>query len=69
MRENLIRARKKARLTQKEISQKTGITARQYTRLEAGTSDGSVRVWQRLKEITGESIDYLLEQENNPKEA
>lgn len=68
MRENLIRARKKARLTQKEISQKTGITARQYTRLEAGTSDGSIRVWQRLKEITGESIDYLLEQENNPKE-
>ena len=68
MRENLIRARKKARLTQKEISQKIGITERHYKSLEAGTSDGSVRVWQRLKEITGESIDYLLEQENNPKE-
>lgn len=68
MRKNLINTREKKHLTQAEMAKQLNVSVRQYQNLEAGTSDGSIRVWQRLKEITGESIDYLLEQENNPKE-
>lgn len=63
MRENLFNARKTIGYTQKEISENLGITKRQYQRLEAGTCDGSVKVWQQLKQILhAKSIDYLLEQ-------
>ncbi len=68
MRKKLINTREKKHLTQAEMAKQLNVSVRQYQNLEAGTSDGSIRVWQRLKEITGESIDYLLEQENNPKE-
>lgn len=50
-------------LTQVDIANELGITVRQFNRLEAGTSNGSVKVWQHLKELLGaKSIDYLLEQ-------
>lgn len=62
-RENLIKARKKYNYTQETISVKLGITPRQYQRLEAGTSKGSVDVWEKLKTILhAKSIDWLLEQ-------
>lgn len=63
MRTNLLNARKSLGYTQQEISENLGITKRQYQSLEAGTSDGSVKVWQQLKQILhAKSIDYLLEQ-------
>ena len=62
MRTNLINERKKKKLTQTEIAKILGITDRQYARLEAGTSNGSIKVWQSLKELFQKSIDYLLEQ-------
>lgn len=66
LRENLIRLRKKKKLTQAEIAQAIQLTVRQYGRLEAGTSDGSVKTWMALKELLGaRSIDYLLEQTVN----
>lgn len=66
MRENLIRLRKKKKLTQAEIAQAIQLTVRQYSRLEAGNSDGSVKTWIALKELLGaKSIDYLLEQTVN----
>ena len=44
---------------------KLEITLQHYQRLEAGTSEGSVKVWSRLKEIlNAPSIDHLLEQED-----
>ena len=62
-RENLIKARKKYNYTQETISEKLGITSRQYQRLEAGTTKGSVDVWEKLKVILrAKSIDWLLEQ-------
>lgn len=67
-RHNLINLRIEKRLTQAEIASKLKISERQYCRLEAGTSNGSVEIWQKLKEITGESIDFLLEQEVTAKE-
>lgn len=62
-RKNLIRLRKKKKLTQAQIAEAVHLTARQYSRLEAGTSDGSVKTWKALKELLGaKTIDYLLEQ-------
>jgi len=61
MRENLIAERKQKRLTKSEVAKIVGITPRQYDRLEAGTSDGSVKVWQKLKDLFKTSIDTLLE--------
>lgn len=60
---NLIRARKIHGYTQQELASKLDITERQYQRLEAGTSKGSVDVWEKLKLILrAESIDWLLMQ-------
>lgn len=67
MRKNLINARQKTQLTQVELATKLNITSRQYRNLEAGTSEGSVKVWNKLKEIlNAPSIDFLLEQEVTP---
>lgn len=63
MRKNLIQARKDTHMTQAEMASHIGLTLRQYTRLEAGTSDGSVKVWYKLKDLLHQPIDYLLEQE------
>ena len=63
VRRNLISLRQKKGLTQVDIANELGITVRQFNRLEAGTSNGSVKVWQNLKELLGaKSIDYLVEQ-------
>jgi DNA-binding XRE family transcriptional regulator len=63
MRNNLINARKKHEYTQLETAEMVGITERHYQKLEAGTSDGSIKVWERLKAILhAKSIDWLLEQ-------
>lgn len=64
MRKNLINLRKKIGLTQAQTAMKLGICIRQYKSLESGTSEGSVKVWQHLKELLGaKSIDFLLKQE------
>lgn len=63
MRENLICLRKRKKFTQADVAEAIHITVRQYSRLEAGTSDGSVKTWKALKELLGaKNIDYLLEQ-------
>lgn len=62
-RTNLINLRKEKGYTQIELANKAGITDKHYQSLEAGTSDGSVKVWQHLKELLeAESIDFLLKQ-------
>lgn len=63
MRKNLIKARKKQGCTQLELANKLGITERHYQNLEAGTSKGSVDIWEKLKVVLhAKSIDWLLEQ-------
>lgn len=63
MRKNLIKARKKQCCTQLELANKLGITERHYQNLEAGTSKGSVDIWEKLKVVLhAKSIDWLLEQ-------
>ncbi len=64
MRANLIYLRKKRGFKQEELAEKLKISTRQYQRLEAGTSDGSIKTWRKLKNtLNAETIDYLLEQE------
>ncbi len=66
MRKNLKDLRKKRGFSQKELAEKIDISERQYQRIEAGTSDGSVALWQNLKAILkSNTIDYLLEQEDD----
>lgn len=66
MRQNLIDSRKNKSLTQEELAEKLKLSTRQYQALEAGTSDGSIKKWYKLKEILGvQTIDFLLEQENH----
>lgn len=60
---NLITLRQNQKLTQKDIAAKLNISLKQYQRLEAGTSDGSIEVWRKLKKIFNKPIDFLLEQE------
>lgn len=62
MRQNLINKRKARKLTQVETAQIIGITVRHYNSIEAGTSDGSVKVWQKISDLFNKPIDYLLEQ-------
>ena len=65
MRQNLIAERKLNNLTQEHTAIKIGVTVRHYQALEAGTSKGSVDVWEKLRNLFNKSIDYLLEQESN----
>lgn len=50
-------------LTQKEVANHLGITERHYRDIEAGTSDGSVKLWKRLSKLLNVSLDILLEQD------
>lgn len=62
MRKNLVNTRNNKNLTQVETAKLISITVRHYKALEAGTSDGSMKVWVKLSELFGKTIDYLLEQ-------
>lgn len=60
MRENLRNARLEKSLTQAELARMLEISEKQYRRLEIATSDGSIKVWQKLSRLFGRTIDYLL---------
>lgn len=53
MRENLKKARQRLGLTQQQMAEKLGITARMYQRLESGEALGKITHWDRLEDITG----------------
>ena len=63
LRINIINERKKKQLTQTETAEFAGISTRQYQALEAGTSEGSIKVWKKLSDLFKQTIDYLLAQE------
>lgn len=67
MRKNLIKMRGKNGLTQLQVADRVNIGIRQYQSLEAGTSEGSMKVWKKLKQLFNENIDYLLEQVGEEK--
>ncbi len=61
MRINLIKERKKKHLTQIQIANNLKISERHYKSLEAGTSKGSMKIWENLKQFFHKSIDYLYQ--------
>jgi transcriptional regulator with XRE-family HTH domain len=60
MRPRLIQERKNYKTTQEEVAAFLGITTQHYQRLEAGTSYGSVKIWQQLSKRFNVSINALL---------
>lgn len=52
----IIDARKSAGLTQKQLSEKTGISQSDISRLETGNSNPSIRTLQRLAEGMGKKF-------------
>lgn len=67
IRKNLQDARKAAGLTQEDLAEKLRISARQYQRMEAGTSNGAFRHWDALEDLLGIHQRILREiRENHP---
>lgn len=61
VRQNLRKARKRKGLTQSDVARLLNITVRQYGAIETGASNGSVKVWQKIKRVLGGTIDDLLQ--------
>ena len=61
MRQKLISLRKRAKCTQAQIAQELNVTERHYRQYEAGTTDGSLKLWQQLADKFGTSIDAIVE--------
>lgn len=59
MRVNLKEARKRAGMTQTDLSEMLDISLRHYQRIEHGESNGSFYIWDTLEEILGESQKKL----------
>ena len=60
MRTRLIEERKKHYRTQIAIAKDLNITTQHYQRLEAGTSNGSIKIWQQLADRFDTTIDVLV---------
>lgn len=61
MRNNLMSCRRGKGLTQKQFAEMLEITERQYQRIEQGQSDGSIKLWFKIKSLLAQPIDYLVE--------
>lgn len=61
MRNNLKLCRVKQGYTQKQFAELLGITETQYQRIEKGISDGSIKLWKKIKSLLAQPIDYLEE--------
>lgn len=60
LRSNLIAARQEKGYTQLILAQMIGTSVRNYQYLEAGTSGGSMKLWQKLSAILNKDIDNLF---------
>lgn len=61
MRNNLKLCRVKKGYTQKQFAGLLKITETQYQRIELGKSDGSIKLWLKIKSLLAQPIDYLVE--------
>lgn len=65
MRYLLKNLRVKKGYSQSRIAKELGITTRQYQYLECGKSNGSVRLWERLRDILeADCIDVILQNDD-----
>ena len=62
LRTNLVNFRKRKQLTQEAAASAVRLKLRQYQRLEEGSTNGSIPVWESLRTLLdAPSIDYLLQ--------
>ena len=61
MRENLIRARREKKLTQKQVSEILKVGERHYKKIESGGTLGSVPLWDTLEDLFGINQRVLRE--------
>ncbi len=61
MRNNLKLCRVNQGYTQKQFAELLKITETQYQRIELGKSDGSIKLWKKIKRLLAQSIDFLEE--------
>lgn len=61
MRNNLRKCRTVLGYTQKQLADKLGITERQYQRIESGEQDGTIKLWEKIKVLLAQPIDFLIE--------
>ena len=61
MRYNLKLCRVKKGYTQIQFAGLLKITETQYQRIELGKSDGSIKLWLKIKSLLAQPIDYLVE--------
>lgn len=66
MRDKLIALRRASGMTQNDMAQKIGVSLRHYKGLEAGTTEGSVKVWKQIARVFNTTIDILIEQHDEP---
>ena len=65
MRKALKEARKKAGMTQQQMADKLEIGLRHYQKIEAGTTDGSFKIWDALEDSLGIHQRILRELSDN----
>lgn len=53
MRKNLKEARQRAGMTQKDVAEYLGISARYYRFIESGARGGDFEIWDSLEELFG----------------
>jgi DNA-binding XRE family transcriptional regulator len=51
MRENLKKARQEAGMTQKQVAEYLGITEQHYQKIEYGTVNGKIELWDALEDL------------------
>ena len=61
MRNNLKECRVNKGYTQKQFAETLKITTTQYQRIELGKSDGSLKLWLKIKGLLVQPIDFLIE--------
>lgn len=66
MRTMLKELRRKAELTQKQLAERIGCTRENYAMMEAGKSDGSIKLWIAIQKelgVSAEDILYIIAEE------
>ena len=67
MRTNLVNARKKKKMTQKQVSEYLRVGERHYKKIEKGETLGSVPLWDDLEDLFG--VNQRVLRENHPDTA
>ena len=51
-------------MTQAQLAERLGITVRQYNAVENGTTDSTLKVWTKIKDVLGGTLDDLVKNDS-----